>query len=164
MHKDVEAWSPSVAAYDHVTVHFLRLPSKRREKVFHSLGEAVAPGGTLLIVGHHPPDLNGVKRPSGEGLLFTPESLTELVASSDRELVACEARPRDTKTSDGRLTTVHDSLFRARQQAERRSSGRPDDTPQDNAPRAYRGPRLNSNICSGVRTPPLSAAASKAGR
>ncbi|WP_182353059.1 class I SAM-dependent methyltransferase [Flaviflexus huanghaiensis] len=115
MHRDVEAWSPQSGAYDLVSVHFLHLPSERREKVFRGLGEAVAPGGTLLIVGHHPSDLNaGVKRPSGEGLLFTPESVAELFDSSDWETLACEARPRTPKSSDGRETTVHDSLFYAR--------------------------------------------------
>lgn len=116
MHRDVEAWIPPAATYDLVTVHFLHLPNERREKVFRSLGETVAPGGTLLIVGHHPSDQNaGVRRPSGEGLLFTPESVAELFDSSVWEPVACEARPRDATTQDGRPTTVHDSLFRASQ-------------------------------------------------
>jgi hypothetical protein len=35
----------------------MHLPGEARRKLFALLASAVAPGGTLLIVGHHPSDL-----------------------------------------------------------------------------------------------------------
>lgn len=85
-----------------------------RTQVFRGLGAAVAPGGTLLIVGHHPSDLNtAAKRPSRAELLFTPESVADLFDARDWGQVISEVRPRIVQAEDGTNITVQDSLFRA---------------------------------------------------
>jgi SAM-dependent methyltransferase len=47
-----EDWQPPVAAYDLVTAHFLHPTAEQREVLLPRLAAAVAPGGTLLWVGH----------------------------------------------------------------------------------------------------------------
>ena len=124
MHQNIARWVPPAASYDLVSTQFLHLAPPVREQVFRNLAAAVAPGGMLLIVGHHPTDLNtGVKRPSREDLLFTPESVAEALDSRDWEQVICEVRPRRVQTADGNAVTVHDSLVRAcRPRSEEESS------------------------------------------
>lgn len=115
MYQNIAKWAPPAASYDLVSAQFLHLAPPVRAQVFRNLGAAVAPGGLLLIVGHHPTDLNtGAKRPSREDLLFTPESVLEALNSRDWVQVTCEVRPRSGWAADGNAVTVHDSLFRAR--------------------------------------------------
>lgn len=57
LHENLTAWDPGRGRYDLVSAQYMHLPSPERDVLFRRLGEAVAPGGTLLIVGHHPSDL-----------------------------------------------------------------------------------------------------------
>jgi SAM-dependent methyltransferase len=49
---DIATWSPPPAAFDLVTVHFLHPEAALRHELVPRLASAVAPGGTLLWVGH----------------------------------------------------------------------------------------------------------------
>lgn len=49
---DVASWQPPVAAFDLVTAHFLHPTGAERGPLVARLAAAVAPGGTLLWVGH----------------------------------------------------------------------------------------------------------------
>ncbi|MDP9221187.1 MAG: class I SAM-dependent methyltransferase, partial [Actinomycetota bacterium] len=51
---------PAAGVYDLVSAFYLHMPIARRPRVFAQLAAAVAPGGTLLIVGH---DLNDLHTP-----------------------------------------------------------------------------------------------------
>lgn len=111
---DLLQWQPEPAYYDLVSIHFLHLPSLQRDPLYLRLAGAVRPQGTLLIVGHHPWDLNTtVKRPQDPDLLFTPEDLERLLGPDWKVLVS-EARPREAKDSEGNAVTVHDSVLVAR--------------------------------------------------
>lgn len=114
LHADLTDWVPSAASFDLVSAQFMHLPKPQRELLHRRLADLVAPGGTLLVVGHHPSDLETtVRRPSAPGLLFTP---SEVAAALDIEhwvLVVDEARARETLDPDGRTTTVHDAVLRA---------------------------------------------------
>jgi 2-polyprenyl-3-methyl-5-hydroxy-6-metoxy-1,4-benzoquinol methylase len=59
---DLERWIPEAGAYDLVLVVYLHLPKQQRRLVMRAAAEAVAPGGTLLVVGH---DLENLT--SGQG-------------------------------------------------------------------------------------------------
>jgi len=50
--RDLTTWTPAPATFDLVTSHFMHLPRVSRDILFPALAAAVAPGGTLLIVGH----------------------------------------------------------------------------------------------------------------
>jgi SAM-dependent methyltransferase len=117
VHADLTAERPTPRSFDLVSAQFLQLPDPARSALFTGLAAAVAPGGTLLIVGHHPSDLNThVRRPPLPGLFYTAEELAHLVDGS-WEVIASEARPRpvpDPATdAAGHSVLVHDTVFQA---------------------------------------------------
>ena len=75
--EDLLAFEPEAArAFDLVLVLYLQLPAAERRRVLVTAAEAVAPGGTLLLVGH---DLlnatEGVGGPSDPSVLYTPDDI-----------------------------------------------------------------------------------------
>jgi SAM-dependent methyltransferase len=115
LHQDLTGWVPAPASYDLVSAQFLQLPSAVRGPVFRSLADAVAPAGTLLIVGHHASDLGtSVRRPPVPDVYFTAEELASSLLDPDRwDVVASGTRPRSTAADGGGTVTVHDTVLRA---------------------------------------------------
>ena len=110
--RDVLEWAPPEASYDLVSLSFLHLRSRNRTPVYRALAEAVAPGGSFLVVAHHPSDVGVVPRPPEPDLFCTAE---DLAADLDErwEVVTREARPRPGKHPDGYDVTLHDAVLRA---------------------------------------------------
>ncbi|MGH9306212.1 MAG: methyltransferase domain-containing protein, partial [Acidimicrobiales bacterium] len=75
LHRDIRQWSPPASHYDLVSSQYVHLPSGSRQALFDRLAAAVAPGGTLLIVGHHPSDLGVIPRPPDPDLFFTGDDV-----------------------------------------------------------------------------------------
>jgi hypothetical protein len=74
-----------------------------RDQVFAGLAASVAPGGTLLVVGHHPSDLEtSVPRPQDPDLFFTAEELAAALGPDRWDILVAEARPRLADDPDGR--------------------------------------------------------------
>ncbi len=111
---DLVEWVPRERAYDLVTAQYLHLPSDIRRTLLPRLAAAVADGGTLLIVGHHPLDLETtMPRPRRPELFFTGDDLAEDLGAG-WEIVTNAAAPHDTADPEGRPVVVHDTVFRAR--------------------------------------------------
>lgn len=107
---------PPPASFDLVNVQFMHLPSGPRRAMFRELAAAVRPGGTLLIVAHHPSDVeSGVKRPPDPDLYYTGDDLAALLGDAWSVEVS-DARSRK-QTVEGKDVTVHDTVFRARRVA-----------------------------------------------
>lgn len=114
LHADLIEWIPPAACYDLVSAQFMHLKNQR-EVVFSRLAASVVPGGTLLVVGHHPLDLQTtVPRPSEPGLLLTASEVAESLPAEQWVILVEEARARQTLDPDGRAATVHDAVLRAR--------------------------------------------------
>src|SRR5258708_4465316 len=62
LHTDL-AKVPAPGTYDLVTAHFLHVPKSDQQPLFAHLAAAVAPGGTLLVVGHDLSDMVKMPRP-----------------------------------------------------------------------------------------------------
>ena len=109
---DLRTWTPGGEQWDLVTSHFLHLLDDGMLEATRQMAGAVAPGGTLLVVGHHPDDAHTGLRWSMPGVLFTAE---ELSAALDPGLfdVHVEARRRD-ETRDDVSHHVTDAVLRAR--------------------------------------------------
>lgn len=116
LHQDITSWAAPDSAYDLVSAQFLQLPSAQRGRAFRSLARAVAPGGTLLIVGHHFSDLQQpIQRPPMPDVYFTAEELAlTLLSAGQWEVVVSGARPRTIPAEQGGTVTVHDTVLRAR--------------------------------------------------
>lgn len=118
LHADLTEWVPAPASYDLVSAQFLHLPKDQRDVLNRRLAELVAPGGTLLVVGHHPSDLQTtVPRPSVPGLLFAASDVAASLAAEQWVTHVHEARARQTLDPDGHPTTIHDAVLRAQRRA-----------------------------------------------
>lgn len=105
---------PMTGRYDLVSAFFLHLPAAPRRTLFTHLAAAVAPGGTLLVVGHDLSDLlTSVPRPALAEMGWATDEVVAALGEGWTVEVA-EARPRPTTDPDGNDVTVHDTVLRAR--------------------------------------------------
>jgi SAM-dependent methyltransferase len=115
VHADLIGWDPGAARYDLVSSQYMHLPPGAREALFRALAGAVAPGGSLLVVGHHPSDLQTrMPRPQMPELLFTGEDIAALLDPGDWKVVTDEAPQRSAPDPEGRPVLIRDTVFRAR--------------------------------------------------
>lgn len=115
LHQDVLTWVPAPASYDLVSAQFMHLPPTPRASLFARLATAVAPGGTLLIVGHHPSDLQTtVRRPPAPELFFTASEVAASLDPEEWDVVVDAAIARPATDPEGRTVTIHDAVLRAR--------------------------------------------------
>lgn len=111
---DVLAWTPAPARFDLVSAHFVHVPGPPLELLHRRLAAAVRPGGTLLVVGHHPSDLHaGVGRPDLADFMFTAEQVAARLDPAEWHVVVAEAAPREATDLDGQPITIHDAVLRA---------------------------------------------------
>jgi len=106
---DVTTWRPQ-SHFDLVLVFYLQLPAQQRAAAFGVAASALAPGGTLLIVGHDLLNLaEGRGGPQNPAVLYTPDDVkVDLENSGVPDLVIDRAerrhRPIPTDTSNGNDT------------------------------------------------------------
>ena len=75
----------------------------------------MAPGGTLLVVGHHPADLGTGLRHGHAPFMFAPEDLLPALEGAEWEVEVCESRPRtQAHPETGEPIDIQDSVIRAR--------------------------------------------------
>ena len=100
--------------FDLVSAQFMHLLPGPRRRLFGRLADAVAPGGTLLVVGHDFSDVAaGAHRPDMPEMFFTADEVAESL--DDRwEVLVAEARPRPAAVHEGHGLTVRDAVLRAR--------------------------------------------------
>jgi SAM-dependent methyltransferase len=114
LHADLNEWVPATGSYDLVSAQFLHLPKDQREVLHSRLAESVAPGGILLIVGHHPTDLQTtVPRPDAPELFFTASDVAAALDAEQWVTRVDEARARQTLDPEGRAVTIHDAVLMA---------------------------------------------------
>jgi SAM-dependent methyltransferase len=109
---DVVTWEPAAGAFDLVCVLYLQLPGPERRAVLRHAVEALAPGGTLLVVGHDRLNLTeGWGGPSQADVLFAPD---DIVAEVRGVSVEKAQRMRRAVEEDGGRHVAIDALVRAR--------------------------------------------------
>jgi SAM-dependent methyltransferase len=106
---DLLDYRPEARAFDLVVILYLHMSSAGRRLVLERAADAVAPGGTLVVIGHDLRNLTeGVGGPSDTDVLFTPD---EVVAElPGLEVVKAERLLRDV---DGHDRPAIDALVRA---------------------------------------------------
>lgn len=79
---DATAWTPD-SSFDLVIVFYLQLAQDARRAAFTGAARALAPGGTLLIVGHAGVNLvDGVGGPQDPSVLYDPDDVRADLASA----------------------------------------------------------------------------------
>jgi len=99
--------------YDLVTAHFLHVPKSEQQPLFRHLAAAVAPGGTLLVVGHDLSDMAKMPRPDLAEYGWTAQEVAAALGEG-WTIEAAEARPRQAAGPDGDEVTIHDAVLCAR--------------------------------------------------
>ena len=115
---DLRAEPPAADAYDLVSAQYMHLPGEQRRELFARLAAAVAPGGTLLIVGHDLSDLRTTAhRMHLPDAMFTAEELGAALDPTEWQVLATDRRPRAAADHDGHEVAVHDAVLVARRRS-----------------------------------------------
>ncbi|WP_082227016.1 isochorismate synthase [Demequina rhizosphaerae] len=107
MHADLPA-----ASFDLVTTHYAH-PEAGIGVLVARLAELVAPGGTLLVVGHDPRDPHVLEHAKLSRLAFRAEEAAAALGDGWTVEVV-EARERDGVSHDGEVMVRRDAVLRAR--------------------------------------------------
>lgn len=118
-HEDLEAWTPPAAAFDLVTAHYLHAAFTDREEVFRRLAAAVAPGGTLLVVGHQHGEQwgHGHAHAHEAGALYSAEDVAAVLDPAEWADVVTETRDRDRGAAERTGNPVPDTVLVARRRS-----------------------------------------------
>lgn len=108
---DVVEWRPPAASFDLVIVMYLHMVAGQRRQVLATAVSAVAPGGTVLVVGHDISNLQeGTGGPQDPAVLFSPEDIVEDLPGL--QIARAERVKRTVVLDDAQMTAV-DALVRA---------------------------------------------------
>lgn len=113
---DLCNYLPEPARYDLVLLAYLQLPREQMKPILRRAAMAVAPGGTLLLVGHDSSNLlSGFGGPQNAEVLYTPP---QVVACLEDQLDVEKAAvvERKVQAPDGPRIAL-DCLVRARRRA-----------------------------------------------
>jgi SAM-dependent methyltransferase len=109
---DVLEHEPERRAFDLVAVLYLQLPHDELARALGAATEALAPGGTILVLGHDTTNLTeGHGGPRDASVLFTPEDVVSELG--DLTVERAEKVRRAVPLDDGQATAV-DAFVRAR--------------------------------------------------
>ena len=116
---DLRSYSPARGAFDLVVLVYIHLPGEERRAVVRRAADAVAAGGTLLVIGHDRTNLQeGYGGPQDPTILFSPDDVTDDLAGIDElRVMRADRVMRPVMTADGERNAI-DALVRA----ERRSA------------------------------------------
>lgn len=114
---DLSVWEPGTR-FDLVTTHYAH-PAIPQLEFYDRLGSWVAPGGTLLIVGHldaHDTSHEGHQHSPSEASV-TAAAVTARLDASGWEVVTAEEPLRSVTRPGGRTVQLHDVVVRATRRA-----------------------------------------------
>jgi SAM-dependent methyltransferase len=112
---DLRDYQPAAQAYDLVLIAYLHCDADLRATVLARAAAALAPGGTLFIVGHDLANLTeGTGGPQSPEVLYTAEALRAGVLGAGVQglkVLRAEAVRRTVRKADGDATAI-DTLLR----------------------------------------------------
>ena len=91
---DLGSWTPPPRRFDLVSCLYVHVAGSVVE-VVSRLGTGVAPGGTLLLVGHRPTDpVTGAPTPAAGQVQVSVDEAVQALNSHEWQIVVAEERPR----------------------------------------------------------------------
>ena len=111
---DLLEYRPDPRAFDLVLVFYLQVPAAERLPILQAAAEAVAPGGTFLLVAHDSTNLeHGHGGPQDPAVLYTADDVVDDIDGPDCSIERAERVERPVHTPDGERIAL-DALVRAR--------------------------------------------------
>jgi len=112
---DVTSYVPEAGVFDLVIVLYLHLPEPSRSDIWRRAWSAVAPAGTLLVIGHDSTNLtDGYGGPQDASVLYGPDDVVgALDGAGEATVERAERVRRPVATDDGTVDAI-DVLVRAR--------------------------------------------------
>ncbi len=101
--------TPAPQTYDLVTAHYLHIGRTLRPRLWANLAASVAPGGTLLVVGHDP---GSMPRPEMAEMCWSPREVAAALGDG-WTIDVCDVRPHPAPAAEGREHPVSDAVLRA---------------------------------------------------
>lgn len=112
---DLSGYEPPGGAFELVLIAYFQAGPALRARVLAAAAAALAPGGTLLVIGHDLTNLTeGVGGPQSPEVLYTPEAIT--AGLPGLRIVRAE-RVRRPVERDGTTAAAIDALVRAERPA-----------------------------------------------
>ena len=113
VHADVLDFEAEPLSFDLVAVLYLQLPGAELAHALRGAASAVAPAGTLVVIGHDTTNLvDGYGGPKDPSVLFTPEDV--VAALGDLEVERAEKLRRTVSLENGSEAVAIDAFVRAR--------------------------------------------------
>ena len=108
--EDLSHYEPRKGSVDLVIVFYIHVPFDERKAILERGSDALAPGGTLLVVGHDLTNLDhGYGGPQDAALLYTADDIVS--AMPGLEVVKAERVERVVENDEGRFVAF-DALVR----------------------------------------------------
>jgi SAM-dependent methyltransferase len=126
VHADLGEWTPPEESFDLVAAHYLHASWTDRPAMFRRLAEAVAPGGTLLVVGHLLAEGEDQDQGQGHGhedeglhrhdpaAFYTAEDVAAVLDPAEWSDVVTEIRDRDPEAAEQTGNSAPDTVLVAR--------------------------------------------------
>ena len=110
---DVVTYDVRERAYDLVLLSYLHLPAPQRRATTRNAASALAPGGTLLVIGHDRRNLtHGVGGPQDPAILFTARDVLSDIAGTDLVPLVAGEHERPVPTADDVRQVAIDAVVR----------------------------------------------------
>lgn len=118
-HEDLDVWTPPEGRFDLVTAHYLHATWSDRPGMFRRLANAVAPGGTLLVVGHLLGEDwgHGQHQAHDPGVLYTAEDVASQLDPQEWRGVVTETRERSPEAASRTANHAPDTVLVARRRS-----------------------------------------------
>ena len=111
---DLLDYRPDPRAFDLVLAFYLQVPAAERRPILQAAAEAVAPGGTFLLVAHDSSNLpHGHGGPQDPAVLYTADDVVDDLVDAGLHVERAERVERPVQTPDGERVAL-DALVRAR--------------------------------------------------
>lgn len=113
VHADLADYAPPEGVFDLVLIMYLQVPEQTLAAVLRRASRALAPGGTLLLIGHDRDNTaHGFGGPQDPAILQSPQQVVDALGTG-LQVESATRIERVVSTADGPRTAI-DALVRAR--------------------------------------------------